>query len=146
MTIAKLQTFGICVVPVVIGCQQTVSETEWGTDVESPQLIMFEAMDGSSILFDQDDFISEGQNVFEHVCADEVEWNYEIKDSVEVNNDGTVLWRYVNGDDPVIVSSGYPPTSGTWDVTLALAGKNCYSSLSVASMSKSSGYSKTEEW
>ena len=128
-------------------CAPDTTEDIWGTGSEDPQPIMFEAKAGGATMFDQDYFISEGQAAFEHLCVDEIEWVFEIEDSVEVNHyDGMVLWRYVDGNDPVISASGYPPASGSWDVTLTLGGRKCYSSLSVVSMSQSSGYSKTEEW
>ena len=79
-----------------------------------------------------------------------IAWAPEIKDSVEINEDGTVLWRYVDGNDPFFAASGYPPPGmGNWDVTLRVGdtdkdGETCYLSLTVISAGTSSGYSKTE--
>lgn len=133
-------------VALACACAPDVSESEWGTDHKNPQSIMFEAVDAGQIVFDQDYFISEGQSAFRELCVNEVVWDHEISGSVDIREDDTVLWKHVSGNDPVIVASGYMPTPGVWDVTLKLGGGDCYSSLSVVSMGRSSGYSRTEEW
>jgi hypothetical protein len=143
---------GLCVMLLsgLIGCKKTVEERTWGTDSEDPQPIAFEALDSEGyVLFDQNDFASSGQAAFGEGCAVKMEWAPEIKDSVEINSDGTVLWRYVDGNDPVLTAIGYPITDGNWDVTFKVGdtdrdGETCYLSLSVVSAGKSSGYSRTE--
>jgi hypothetical protein len=135
----------------LIGCKKSIEEKVWGTDTKDPQPIAFEALDSEDyVLFDQNDFIAKGQAAFKDGCVKKIEWIYEIGDSVEVNEDGTVLWRYVNDSDPVIVASGYPPGIGrTWDVLFEVRettdedGEVCHLALTVKSMSSSGGYSST---
>ena len=147
--ITKEALGGICVMLLsgLIGCKGASEERTWGTDSEDPQPIVFEALDSEGyVLFDQSDFASSGQAAFGEGCVAKIEWMPEIRNSVEINSDGTVLWRYVDSKDPVLQKIYPVLTEGNWDVTLKIGdteqdGEVCHLSLTVSEAGRASGYS-----
>jgi|TARA_R110001583_G_scaffold16234_5_gene66187 hypothetical protein len=143
---------GLCVMLIsgLIGCKKTVEEKTWGTDSMKPQLIRFSAVDSEGYeLFDHTDF--KGQVSFQEHCVHKIEWIPEYTDSVDIYEDGTVEWRYVDGSDPVIRAIGYPLTPGNWDIVLKVKeqerdGEACHLSLTVESAGSEGGSSRTETW